>query len=391
MGGVLRSEPPYIPAGRNRSISLGDSVTQPEAGRRRQTAMQVLRVGGVVAAIALLVWWLPLGSDSPPATQPPASSEATTSHPPPDSRPRPGQIEDYLPLPAGKFAYAVAWDGTSLWVLAADEPVAGGNEPPADATVLAVDPETAEVTQELSLSGGPSDIAVDADGVWVLLGEQGSVTQLDPVSGDVVVTADLSAGPEPVWLELALGAAVVGIEDGAVQRVTAFTGEVDPITELTPDKFGQVLVDGGEVWILSSDGDPSATLVDPLEAAAEAVTFDEVEHPVTHGGFYFEELGLGGAGGSGSVVTMVDRVSLQPSETVEMPGILVYVGGVAGSFGALDEQGVFQRFRPTEMGPGRFQTSWDGESSLFSVDQELWMMAGGGASLDRVVLTGTAD
>ncbi len=367
-------------------------MTEPDTSRRRPAGVQVLKVGAVVAAIALVVWWLPLGSDTPPASTAGAPPESTTSRPPPDSRPRPPQVEDSLPLPDGAYAYAAAWDGSHLWVLAADEPHGDGDPFPDEATVLAFDPATGEVALEVPVSGGPSHLAVDADGVWVVLREAGWVTQLDPVNGDSIVTADLSDDAAPVeWLVVALGAALVGTEDGQVQRIGAYTGEVTPVVELTPEQSGEVIVDQGEVWVLSRAGDPSATLIDPLEATSQVVPFDAVDHDVTHGGFAFAEMALGSSADQGSVVTIVDRSSLQPVETVEGPGTVVHIGWVAGSFGTLDEDGVFQRLRPTDLGTGRFQTSWDGQSPLFPLDEELWTLSDTGTSLDRVVLTGNAD
>ena len=366
-------------------------MTEPDSSRRRPT-VPILIAAGVVVAIALVLWWARSGSEAPVVTTTQAApASTTTSAAPPDSRPRPPQIEDSLPLPDGAHAYDATWDGRHLWALAASEPVSGGDIPD-EATLYGFDPATGEVLVEVSLGDGPSHLGGDADGVWVVLSHGPEVVHLDAVDGSVITSTDLPDGSAAVdWLAVALGTALVGTEDGEVLRIGAADGTVTPVTELSPTEWGEVITDQGEVWILSASGEPTATLVDPLLASSQEVPFDAIEHDVTLGGFALGEMALGTTMAEGSVVTVVDRSSLEPVETVEVPGMVVRLGWVAGSFGTLDEDGVFQRLRPTDFGMGRFETSWDRQAPLFPVDEELWMLAAEGTSLDRVLLTANAD
>lgn len=62
-----------------------------------------------------------------------------------------------------------------------------------DGELERVDPATAKVDLHVHLEGGIDAVAADADGVWTLNALAGTVSGIDPQTGDVLATAPVSS------------------------------------------------------------------------------------------------------------------------------------------------------------------------------------------------------
>jgi streptogramin lyase len=100
----------------------------------------------------------------------------------------------------------------------------------------------------------PSDVAADADGVWITDNVDGTLTELDPVTGESA-GEPIEVGPQPRAVSLGLGYVWVAIGgDGTVLRIDPGTREVVgapiPVGGDTPD----VSVGADTVWAADFDG-----------------------------------------------------------------------------------------------------------------------------------------
>jgi YVTN family beta-propeller protein len=152
--------------------------------------------------------------------------------------PKSVKITKRIPLSTGRIS-AIAASDDALWVTDDFE-----------GTLTRIDPKTGEVVATIDLGDEPWDVVVDRNGVWVANLATDTVTLVDPatnaidtvVSDQTLSAADLAAGAGGVWTE--------GSAD-SVCRVR--TGEKPSCISL-PGNAGDVAVFRGRVWVASDDG-----------------------------------------------------------------------------------------------------------------------------------------
>jgi virginiamycin B lyase len=157
--------------------------------------------------------------------------------------PRTERVEERIDL--GHVGSGVAVSEDAVWVAAPD-----------DDLVLNVDPRAGRVVEEISGLEAPNLLATGEGGVWVLSGVRsdrtpgdGSVTRLDPISGEPVerIQIDDQGGQ----------AADITVGDGIVWARTQFTllAGIDPSTNTVVDRItdqkglGGVAPGFGSTWL----------------------------------------------------------------------------------------------------------------------------------------------
>jgi DNA-binding SARP family transcriptional activator/ABC-type branched-subunit amino acid transport system substrate-binding protein/streptogramin lyase len=164
--------------------------------------------------------------------------------------------------PAGRTPSNIAVGEGAVWVLDGD-----------DRTISQIDPESGHIEEPFSTGNTPTDLAVGEGALWVgnqheEYGFTGSISKIDPASHFVtsLPLARLAEGEASVSLlpgvsQLALGAGSLWAinPDGTVSRFNAETGELQttvPVEATTGLAFG-----AGGVWVVG-DG-PYVVRIDP--------------------------------------------------------------------------------------------------------------------------------
>jgi YVTN family beta-propeller protein len=147
----------------------------------------------------------------------------------------------------------LAATGQSAWVAT--------NIPPG---LVRVDYDRASATSSVvlatPLAHAPAAIAVGADSVWAIDGEQDVVRRIDPESGKVLRT--IRAGNAPVAITVGEGAVwVANGDDDSVSRIDPRTSSVTKAISVG-DQPAAVATGGGSVWVANS-GDGSVSRIDP--------------------------------------------------------------------------------------------------------------------------------
>jgi hypothetical protein len=129
-----------------------------------------------------------------------------------------------------------------------------------DNSVVKVDPSRNEVIRRID-TGNVDGIAAGDDGVWVIDGLTGQLTQIDPASGKIVGSIDVPGSPDAITV----GGGSVWLLDRDVGTVL----EIDAAT-LTPGDTVRVGSDetditfgAGAVWLADGTGN-SLTRIDPV-------------------------------------------------------------------------------------------------------------------------------
>jgi hypothetical protein len=138
-------------------------------------------------------------------------------------------------VPVGRTPLRAAADGNTLWVS-----VFGAGH------VVAVDLAAGKVVHDEELGGGPEGIGVAFGSVWVVRQDARVLTQLDMTG---VKVADLAVGTMPRLL--AFGRTTVWVSDfagGTVTRVDPVSGQSQTTTTLCQGPQG-LTVDAGVVWV----------------------------------------------------------------------------------------------------------------------------------------------
>ena len=149
----------------------------------------------------------------------------------------------------GNIPDAIASGPSGIWV---------ANQ---DATEDRIDPVTGDVTmRDIQVGGLPDGIAVGPDAVWVANGQDGTVTRIDPATGQSGGPVSVGAGPEgiaatpaAVWVANSLDLTVSRL-DPATGRVTA--------TIPVGDGPNAIATAGDAVWV-SDEFDATLARIDP--------------------------------------------------------------------------------------------------------------------------------
>ncbi len=154
----------------------------------------------------------------------------------PDVAGRPG--EGILArVPTGQRPVDIALRPEGVWVV---------NE--GDSTLARIDPESNEVTAELSLAGRPQEVDLGDSAVWVA--GFGRITAIDPTSGDEIDSVDLGAESDRMVLSVGDGGvwAIVGARDLYNIDPQSLDAQPVPVVERPVD----VMVRDGSVWVLDA-------------------------------------------------------------------------------------------------------------------------------------------
>jgi YVTN family beta-propeller protein len=116
------------------------------------------------------------------------------------------------------------------------------------------------VVEAIPLAHAPAAIAVGADSVWAVDGEQDVVRRIDPDGGKVLRI--IRAGNAPVAITVGEGAVwVANGDDDSVSRIDPRTSSVTKAISVG-DQPAAVATGGGFVWVANS-GDGSVSRIDP--------------------------------------------------------------------------------------------------------------------------------
>jgi virginiamycin B lyase len=116
------------------------------------------------------------------------------------------------------------------------------------------------VVKAIPLAHAPSAIAVGAESVWAIDGEQDVVRRIDPDSGKVLRV--IRAGNGPVAITVGEGAVwVANGDDDSVSRIDPRTSSVTKAISVGEEPSA-VATGGGSVWVANS-GDGSVSRIDP--------------------------------------------------------------------------------------------------------------------------------
>jgi YVTN family beta-propeller protein len=119
---------------------------------------------------------------------------------------------------------------------------------------------TSSVVLATPLAHAPSAIAVGADSVWAVDGDQDVVRRIDPDSGKVLRT--IRAGNAPLAITVGEGAVwVANRDDDSVSRIDPRTSSVAKAISVG-EQPAAVATGGGSVWVANS-GDGSVSRIDP--------------------------------------------------------------------------------------------------------------------------------
>ncbi|HET6683263.1 MAG TPA: BTAD domain-containing putative transcriptional regulator [Gaiella sp.] len=172
---------------------------------------------------------------------------------------------------AGAVVIAAAV-GLAAWRLAGDEAEHG------TAGAIALDPDTGGVRKAISFGTSPSSVGVGEGSVWVLDGDDQTVTQIDPETNEVVRVFGTSSRPT----DIGAGAGAVWVGNGAsddlsemprsVSRIDPASGVVVDTIDLPPRRGGHLSGIGGfsrqkiavtpeAVWVINPD--QSISRIDP--------------------------------------------------------------------------------------------------------------------------------
>lgn len=161
-------------------------------------------------------------------------------------------------------------------------------------TVLRLDPESGEVSREISVDGSPSEIAATPDWVWVANygdTQSGNLTRIDPKTNEVVAEIETPGIAESVAVDQETGDAwsvvldqskgYIDYENNQLVRVDAGSKEISARYRVDGG-VSDVITDGGQVWVVN-DGlnriDPRTETIttivplkpsDPYKMEAEA-------------------------------------------------------------------------------------------------------------------------
>ena len=140
-------------------------------------------------------------------------------------------------------------------------------------SVVVIDPGSNEVIDAVPVGTGPSRVVVGEGAVWVLNGEEGTVTRINPETleettiGTGTTPSDLAVGGGAVWL-------VTRCPDSTVFRLDRGSTTFEQALTLRSDDPGcpyttYIAYGYGAVWV-ANEGEEIAWRIDPKRNATEA-------------------------------------------------------------------------------------------------------------------------
>ena len=132
-------------------------------------------------------------------------------------------------------------------------------------TVLRLDPESGEVSREISVDGSPSQIAATPDWVWVANygdTQSGNLTRIDPKTNEVVAEIETPGIAESVAVDQETGDAwavvldqskgYIDYENNQLVRVEAGSKEISARYRVDGG-VSDVVTGGGQIWLVDDD------------------------------------------------------------------------------------------------------------------------------------------
>jgi streptogramin lyase len=116
-------------------------------------------------------------------------------------------------------------------------------------TISRLDPSSGRIVDTFEVSGSIGDIAAGLGSVWVLDGGAGTVTMIDPQTGQA--SDPIGVGPGASTIRLELGAAWVCIPEAQqIARIDPLTGVVETFDVGAPAQVAVADPGGGTLWLL---------------------------------------------------------------------------------------------------------------------------------------------
>jgi len=137
-------------------------------------------------------------------------------------------------------------------------------------SLAVIDPKTNGLVGDIRLGNAPSSIAVGADAIWVLNGDDGTISRIDPRRR--AVTRTFSPGGDPTYLAAGLGSLWIENANATVTRVGEASNLVSAIIRLPrPEPYnrsntgsGYVAAGAGAVWA-TDPGEQAVWRIDPAD------------------------------------------------------------------------------------------------------------------------------
>jgi hypothetical protein len=322
---------------------------EPPPRPRRRTTLIVAATGVALLVAAAIVAAVELGGGGTPApvVVPPNSVALVDAHR--------NRVDSFVGVGRGPVSIAV--DRNGVWVSNAD-----------DGTVDQLDPLTGRLMHTIGIGGDVFTVAVGFGSVWVAGGNDGTVVQIDPVRGQVQRTIQLanplSVAPSSVFFVATDNRYVWATQGAKLLRIDPTTDQVDG--RVVVGAATAIATGSGSVWVttlserlLRVDArSVKVTASSTLSSAAIAATFG--------GG------GLWLAYGAGSNVDLVDPVSLgitTVGTSVAEPEIVAFG---KGSLWVGNRNGVLERIDVSRQEPIATLHVGPGLSALTTDGDKVW-------------------
>jgi serine/threonine-protein kinase len=198
-----------------------------------------------------------------------------------------------------------------------------------DGTVTRLDPETGEVVgSPHEVEKGVAGVAVGGKWTWVTNPRRGRLLRLDPFSGKVLKRIKLPGEPGPI----ALGGQRVWVADEGGRGITAVNAEAGEIAPrgrgLPPQAPGLRLAWGAEsLWTTIADANVVRRIAPTTLATSDPIRVGGGPAGVTVAGGY-----VWVASSRAGLVSKLDPLSLQVVERIEVEG---HPGGIDGGTSAV--------------------------------------------------------
>jgi hypothetical protein len=176
--------------------------------------------------------------------------------------PRTGEVVEVIPLKGSWGFPELAVGAGSVWVSNGEFSDPKPGRYPGD-LVLRVDPQTKRVVDQIPVDT-PTGLDFGFGSVWVTSGSYGTLSRIDPKTGEVVAKIDVDHGAVDVAVDESSGAVWVGglswktkPENNKLSRVDPATNRVVAEIPIRADArdggADNVAVGEGAVWVLSVD------------------------------------------------------------------------------------------------------------------------------------------